>query len=121
MNHLADNEMRMLENKVGQLFFFIPSNPTGHYHLELAKEHDRIIAKMMVAICIEERRLRLHEAEYAGMKWFDTSQNGDGYGFRNSEVNGKKWTFSEKKVRWITWGDLTGLVPSVLPLSCDIP
>jgi Ran GTPase-activating protein (RanGAP) involved in mRNA processing and transport len=99
LNNLSDKEMRMLETKVGQLFFFIPSNPSGHYHLELAKQHDRIIAKMMVAICIEERRTRLHDAEYASMQWIDTSQCGDGYGFRNAEVNGKPWVFSERKTR----------------------
>ena len=30
-NKLSEKELLMLENKLGQLYFFVPCNPTGHY------------------------------------------------------------------------------------------
>ena len=39
MTKLDDDECKALEMKVGELFFFSPSNPTGHYKLELANPH----------------------------------------------------------------------------------
>ena len=48
-----------------------PSNPTGHYRLELSKKHDRDIMQRLVAINHEQLRYR------QGHNLLDTSARGD--------------------------------------------
>jgi hypothetical protein len=75
---MADGGMCMLEHKLGQfdggpghLFYFSPSNPTGHYRLELRKTHDRDIMQRLVAINHEQLRYRQEH------NLLDTSAHGD--------------------------------------------
>lgn len=89
MTKLTDDECKALEMKVGELFFFSPSNPTGHYKLELANPHQRIIAKKLIELSSEEKLFRReHEL-------IDTSQKGDMDNWRNETLNGKPWDYDE--------------------------
>eukprot|EP01052_Picozoa_sp_SAG31_P030529 SAG31_NODE_3136_length_4636_cov_1.969583_4_plen_522_part_01 len=89
-NKLSDKELRMLEAKIGQLYFFVPCNPTGHYRLELAVKTERQIANRLVAACLEERRVRREKG------LIDTSEHGGQYTWRNVQFNGKPWRFDER-------------------------
>jgi hypothetical protein len=75
--------------KVGELFFFSPSNPTGHYKLELANPHQRIIAKKLIELSSEEKLFRKERG------LIDTSQKGDFDNWRNETLNGKPWDYDE--------------------------
>eukprot|EP01043_Picozoa_sp_COSAG02_P037115 COSAG02_NODE_2764_length_8071_cov_2.367536_3_plen_468_part_00 len=89
MTKLTDDECKALEMKVGELFFFSPSNPTGHHKLELANPHQRIIAKKLIELSSEEKLFRReHEL-------IDTSQKGDMDNWRNETLNGKPWDYDE--------------------------
>ena len=89
MTKLSDAECKSLEMKVGELYFFSPSNPTGHYKLELANPHQRVIAKKLIEISSEEKCFRQEHG------LIDTSQKGDGDNWRNETLNGKPWDYDE--------------------------
>ena len=89
MTQLTDEECKALEMKVGELFFFSPSNPTGHYKLELANPHQRIIAKKLIELSSEEKFFRKERG------LIDTSQKGDFDNWRNETLNGKPWDYDE--------------------------
>jgi hypothetical protein len=55
---MIENELRGLERKIGSLFYFTPTNPTGHYSLELANRYDRYIARKLIEISSEEKVYR---------------------------------------------------------------
>jgi hypothetical protein len=55
---MTDGELRGLENKLGPLFYFTPSNPTGHYRLQLANPYERLIAQKIIEISSEEKLYR---------------------------------------------------------------
>lgn len=74
------SELAALEGRAPDLFNFIPSNPTDHYKLELGRTDHRRILTRLVCICAEEKEFReKHNME-------DTSQKGDGEGWRNETM-----------------------------------
>jgi Ran GTPase-activating protein (RanGAP) involved in mRNA processing and transport len=78
---LTDSEMKHLEQRVGQLLYFTPTNPTGHYKLELGNRFERIMIQRILEIATEEEIWR-RDAE-GGSRRVDTSQHGDFENFRN--------------------------------------
>ena len=87
---LTDGELRGLEAKIGALFYFTPSNPTGHYKLQLANPNERLIANKVIEISSEERNYRRSNNK------INTSQKGDWDNWRNETLNGKPWDYDEK-------------------------
>ena len=101
LSPLDDNQMEQLETTLGDLFEFMPDNPTGHYNLKLSEPHDRILAIKLMEAAGEEKYLRfghdfatlnahdpptLHDFERAdgqGATFIDTSQCGNGDNWRN--------------------------------------
>jgi hypothetical protein len=78
------HEMQMLESAgyAGQLFNFIPNNPTGHYRLNLVNPAERSIAMYMMAVsCEDEAKRRAQRGEI-----INTSQKGDWDNFRNEKL-----------------------------------
>ena len=55
MDFLDEDSFNALEDKLGQLFYFTPNNPTGHYKLQLHQPLQRIIMSKLVEISIDER------------------------------------------------------------------
>merc|ERR1719183_552217 len=72
-----------LLSKVGELLFFNPLRPVRRWRMNLAHDHDRVIAKRLQQISVGEKKRR----EAAGLP--DTSQHGDGEMFRNVFYTGK--------------------------------
>ena len=66
----------------GQLFDFIPTNPTGHYRLNLANRMDRHIAHYMMGVASEDEAKR--RAQKGSI--INTSQKGDWDNFRNETL-----------------------------------
>ena len=62
---LTDREVQWLSNRMGHLFWFTPSNPTGHYRLELGNRFDRAVALKLLEVSSEERLMRESEARRA--------------------------------------------------------
>ena len=86
---MSGNELRGLERKIGSLFYFTPTNPTGHYSLELANRYDRYIARKLIEISSEEKVYRTTH----GM--INTSQKGDWDNWRNEHLNKQPWDYDE--------------------------
>ena len=126
-NHIASTltpgEVRGLEMKLGQLFHFIPTNPTGHYRLELGNRHDRILAKKLIEISSEERQARRTERFGRGGKnskkgtggkrgMVDTSQGGDWDNWRNESLDGEPLDYDSNR---------PVIQPRLPPSSTDSP
>jgi Ran GTPase-activating protein (RanGAP) involved in mRNA processing and transport len=88
---MTDGELSALEQKIGQLFYFTPSNPTGRYRLNLANPNERTIARRIIEISSEEKITR---QEMPGA--MNTSQNGDWDNWRNESLDGHAWDYDEK-------------------------
>ena len=58
--------------------------------LELAIKTEREIANKLIAVCLEERRVRKSN------DMLDISQHGGHYNWRNVLLNGRSWKFDEK-------------------------
>eukprot|EP01050_Picozoa_sp_SAG11_P028913 SAG11_NODE_7930_length_1080_cov_0.780836_2_plen_189_part_00 len=71
-DYMNDAVMAALEHRSPDLFYFVPTNPTGHYKLELGRADDKRILKRLVCICAEEKRFREEH------NMLDLSQKGDG-------------------------------------------
>ena len=81
---LTAHEMQMLQSpaNAGQLFDFVPNNPTGHYRLNLVNPIERQIATYMMGVsCEDEAKRRAHKGEI-----INTSQKGDWDNFRNEKL-----------------------------------
>ena len=74
------SELTALEGRSPELFSFIPTNPTNHYRLELGRTDHRRMLSRLVCICAEDKAFR----EKYNM--YDTSQKGDGEGWRNETM-----------------------------------
>lgn len=88
---MTDGELSALEQKIGQLFYFTPSNPTGRYKLNLANPSERAIARRIIEISSEEKITRKATAGA-----INTSQNGDWDNWRNEILDGKPWDYNEQ-------------------------
>lgn len=94
LDYLTKSEARKLESHLGpELFFFMPSNPTGHYKLDLVNPNHRIIKQKLVEIAKEEKDFRRANRANQGGLMIDTSQHGDWENFRNETLNGAKYDF----------------------------
>ena len=91
-DYLTDSELRLVEHKLSSgsaddggahLFYFSPSNASGHYHLELSRKADRHLMGLIFAVNHEEKSYR----QSSGL--FDTSQNSDFDNFRNERLDGE--------------------------------
>ena len=81
---LTTHEMQMLQSSAyaGQLFDFVPNNPTGHYRLNLVNPVERSVATYMMAVsCEDEAKRRAQRGEI-----INTSQKGDWDNFRNEKL-----------------------------------
>lgn len=83
-SEMTDAELSALEQKIGQLFYFTPSNPTGRYKLNLANPNERTIARRIIEISSEEK---ISRRSIPGA--INTSQNGDWDNWRNETYQGK--------------------------------
>jgi hypothetical protein len=77
---MSDTVIATLENRAPEMFSFIATNPTGHYKLEVGRPDHRRLLHRLVCICAEEKRFR---EKY---NLIDTSQKGDGEGWRNETL-----------------------------------
>ena len=55
LDYLTKVETRKLETQLGILFHFMPTNPTGHYKLDLVNPYHRIVKQKLVEIAKEEK------------------------------------------------------------------
>ncbi len=76
---------------------FIPTNPTGHYKLDLINPMHRIIKERMVGIAKEEKDFRKANVANEGGTIIDTSQHGDWENFRNETLNKEKYDFDTEE------------------------
>ena len=97
---LSDNEMQRLEAKLGDLFYFIPCNPTGHFKLNLASPVQRTVVQKIIEISTEEATFR---REY---NMIDTSQKGDWDNWRNERLNGMAWDYDQEELKLAETGVL---------------
>ena len=93
LDYLTRGEMRKLESHLGILLHFVPSNPTGHYKLDLVNPMHRIIKQKLVGIAKEEKDFRRLNIANTGGSLIDTSQHGDWENFRNETLNKEKYDF----------------------------
>ena len=88
MDFLDESAFNALEDKLGQLFYFTPNNPTGHYKLQLHHPLQRIIMTKLVEISIDERMTRRHDDDGDGKPdVVNTSQKGDWDNWRNERID----------------------------------
>ena len=104
MDFLNEEAFNALEDKLGQLFYFTPNNPTGHYKLQLHQPLQRIIMSKLVEISIDERVARRFDDDGDGEPdVVDTSQKGDWDNWRNEKIDYmdgegvQEYDFDEKK------------------------
>lgn len=98
LDRLTEPELRGVEVKMGEFFYFVPTNPTGHYRLELGHRLARSQAMRLVAINCEEKKSRYgnggapmadgerpldFDGDHVGI---DVSERGDGDIFRNETL-----------------------------------
>jgi Ran GTPase-activating protein (RanGAP) involved in mRNA processing and transport len=93
LDYLTKSEVRKLESNLGILLHFMPTNPTGHYKLDLINPYHRIIKQKLVEIAKEEKDFRRHNVANQGGSMIDTSQHGDWENFRNETLNKEKYDF----------------------------
>ena len=70
-------QRQQLQSLVGELLFFSPLRPMRRWRLNLAREHDRVLAQRLQQMSARERRRR------AAAALPDTSQHGNGEMFRH--------------------------------------
>lgn len=99
LDRLTEPELRGVEVKMGEYFYFVPTNPTGHYRLELGHRLARSQAMRLIAINCEEKKSRYGESligeatpadvddEHVGI---DVSERGDHDIFRNETITDSK-------------------------------
>jgi hypothetical protein len=88
MDFLDESAFNALEDKLGQLFYFTPNNPTGHYKLQLHQPLQRIIMTKLVEISIDQRLARRHDDDGDGKPdVVNTSQKGDWDNWRNERID----------------------------------
>ena len=88
LDFLDEDAFRLLEVRLGPLFYFNPLNPTGHYTINLHNKAQRLILTKLVEISIEERKQRRCDADGDGqMDYLNTSQKGDWDNWRNERID----------------------------------
>ena len=93
LDYLTKQETRKLESQLGVLFHFMPTNPTGHYKLDLVNPYHRILKQKLVEIAKEEKDFRQQNRANQGGQMIDTSQHGDWENFRNETLNRQPYNF----------------------------
>ena len=81
---LPPKELNKLESEMGQMFYFTPTNPTGHYKLDMSKENDRKMMKQILQIGNDDKRWSKERS-----KRNDTSRDGDFEPYRNATYIGQ--------------------------------
>eukprot|EP01050_Picozoa_sp_SAG11_P010651 SAG11_NODE_1080_length_5962_cov_7.764284_1_plen_1743_part_00 len=93
MDYMGADEFKLVEAKLGLLFYFTPSNPSGRYQLQLHNPLERTIINKLVEISIDERKARRPaRTEDADLAWKggmlrNTSQKGDWDNWRNERID----------------------------------
>eukprot|EP00741_Cyanophora_paradoxa_P018362 tig00000204_g17729.t1 len=77
---MPEHEARAVRHLIGQLYYFNPRNPTGHYKLSLENPFDRRIALQLQEMGNKEKLVRKNFA--------DTSRDGRRETWRNEALNG---------------------------------
>ena len=97
LDRLTEHELRGVEVKMGDFFYFVPGNPTGHYRLELGHRLARAQAMRLIAINCDEKSRRYgdlsqgHPGPDAGEEvGVDVSERGDLDIFRNETLTDSK-------------------------------
>lgn len=85
LDRLSEYELRLMLAKLGHLFHFVPTNPTGHYRLNMYNHYDNILMGKLVAISGAEARYRIEN------NMIDTSQHGGFGGIRNLRLDGRPY------------------------------
>jgi hypothetical protein len=81
-----------LDQKMGMIFGFCHINPTGRYKLDLNDHYQRLVVMRCLDISKDEQEW----LKNIGLS--DTSQHGNGTGFRNEKRNGRKMEFKHSQV-----------------------
>ena len=89
---LSPEEQVELDNKMGMIFGFCPINPTGRYKLDLNDHYQRLV----VMRCLDISKDEDEWSKQIGLS--DTSQHGNGTGFRNEKRNGRSLTWKHNQV-----------------------
>ena len=99
---LEEKDISTLASQMGASFDFSPSNPTGHYELNLEEPNDRELAAKIFQIDVENMRWAAEKSERG-----DTSQQqlGSFSGFRNAIFRGRGVVL-EPSGRW--WNEKLG-------------
>ena len=106
LDRLTEQELRGVEVKMGDFFYFVPSNPTGHYRLELGHRLARAQAMRLIEINCDEKRRRYgdlaadtEDASASNRQGldaddekigYDVSERGDRDIFRNESITDSK-------------------------------
>jgi len=89
LSFLSDIQRSALKRNLGQLYYFTPSNPSGHWRLALHLSSERHIALTIQEIGNRERRDRQHLS--------DTSRTGNAENWRNERLDGAAFTYKGSK------------------------
>jgi hypothetical protein len=83
--NLCERGMRMLANRLGDMFFILMGNPSGYYKLDLSSPEDRRVAQKLMSLSNHRKHVMRTQKEA------DTSQKGDGSSFRNESFESDGW------------------------------
>lgn len=87
LSKLNQLERKQVEKRLGQFYYFNPSNPTGHYRLNLSIEYERMVATKICEVNTVERLARRLEGK------LDLTQKGNWENFRNESYDGVPFTY----------------------------
>lgn len=85
LDRMTEYELRLMQAQLGHLFHFVPTNPTGHYRLNLHNHYCHILMSKLVAISGAEARYRIEN------NMIDTSQHGGFGSMRNVRLDGRPY------------------------------
>ena len=83
LDRLSGYEIRLMHSQLGQLFHFVPTNPTGHHRLNMYNHYDSVLMRKLVALSGADARYRIEN------NMIDTSQHGGFGGMRNLKLDGR--------------------------------
>eukprot|EP01052_Picozoa_sp_SAG31_P005689 SAG31_NODE_253_length_19063_cov_31.913362_11_plen_1652_part_00 len=88
----TEEEQKAIRDRLGELYYWDPMNPSGHYVLNLRDERQAHVARLLLRSAMQERKLR----KTAGLP--DLSQRGDGDLLRNVKLGGKSIARQLRKI-----------------------
>lgn len=103
LDRLSEYELRLMQAQLGHLFHFVPTNPTGHYRLNLHNHYDHILMAKLVAISGAEARYRIEN------NMIDTSQNGGFGSMRNVRLDGRPYTIKHNDPSFLSTSGIVEL------------